>query len=942
VLPSLHPRDPSPATTLAALAQLYTAGVDLQWNSNRPTTPNLNLPTYPFQRERHWVRPVKHSVMPVHNQAYPFLGQRLPLPNSQEIRYSTTFSQTFPSYLSHHRIFNTVVIPGASHIAMLIAAAEQVTNSETCLLEDILFPQPLTLAETEIRTVQVILVPRQAGGWNATIMSALADTLDDWVTHTTAVIKAHHQTSPASPINYRESLERCQQHQDGATIYRDIQAIGFDLGSAFQWMRDLWQGAGESVGKLVEPNLPDARTAYPIYPGLIDSCFQVFSNCLDFKTDSDREPSVVIPFAIERIIVHRRPADQLWCIAQKYDHGQTSGAILLVDDNGLPLVEFHGASGRRATQTALDAAENWFYTLDWQTSTIPVSTKHECSWLIYAEDAHNRQALTHMLQERGHECHHAELNPAVTHQSMLQAISHWQQHSRLPCEGIIFIASDQASNHAPTLQTIEQAYQRQQFGLLQLAQVLISNPTTQLWVISHANLQAAEGLAQSASRGLIKTLHLEQPGLFGARIELETTTDKDWATCCRLLEAPATGEFYRLQADRLLTERLLPIKLASAPLSIRPDHSYLISGGLSGLGLASAQWLSQQGARFIILLGRSAPTQAAQAIIAAMEQQGTVVTTVAVDVADREMLNRLWAEVVAKLPAIAGVIHAAGIIDDGIIAHQHAERFQHVARAKVQGSWNLHELTGSNQLDFFVLYSSVAAAIGSPGQSNYAAANAFLDALASYRRSHGLTGLSINWGPWAEIGMAAHLQTGQSDQFLRPIYPEQGVGLLNRLLGQQRSQIAVLAADWSRWPGTNVQPLLERVLQSTPYRQHAPASSSQLLDIDIRQRWERLYTPLREQVAHSLRLPLEQLDDNEPLPNLGLDSLMAVEIKQFIATSYSINVPIMKIIEGSNLQQLVWLTYHQFHLDQIDRLSEDDIDYLLAILLPSSISKELA
>jgi myxalamid-type polyketide synthase MxaB len=198
------------------------------------------------------------------------------------------------------------------------------------------------------------------------------------------------------------------------------------------------------------------------------------------------------------------------------------------------------------------------------------------------------------------------------------------------------------------------------------------------------------------------------------------------------------------------------LSFAPEESAVRADGSYLITGGLGALGIRVARCLVDQGARHLVLAGRSGPSAEAWEAMEEMRAAGASVREVRADVASPADTARLIEACQAEAP-LRGVVHAAGVLDDGVVDRQTAERFSRVLAPKVYGAWNLHHQTRELPLDFFVLFSSMASVLGSPGQSSYAVANAFLDALAHHRRARGLPGLSINWGPWSEAGMAALL-----------------------------------------------------------------------------------------------------------------------------------------------------------------------------------------
>ncbi len=261
-------------------------------------------------------------------------------------------------------------------------------------------------------------------------------------------------------------------------------------------------------------------------------------------------------------------------------------------------------------------------------------------------------------------------------------------------------------------------------------------------------------------------------------------------------QAPAA--FRALQQARPIGKVVLAVR-RSGDFACQGDASYLITGGLGGLGLEVARWLVEHGARHLILIGRREPSDAAARAVAGLREAGAEVVVAPADVASEADL----AAVLARAPRpVRGVVHAAGVLDDGVLMQQTWARFEAVLAPKVQGAWNLHRLTRDQPLDFFVLFSSSAALLGSPGQGSYTAGNAFLDALAHHRRALGLPALSIDWGPWSGVGMAAALDEQRrrwAALGVSEIAPPQGLELLQHALTQDLTQVAALPVDWVRF-----------------------------------------------------------------------------------------------------------------------------------------------
>jgi acyl transferase domain-containing protein/acyl carrier protein len=365
-----------------------------------------------------------------------------------------------------------------------------------------------------------------------------------------------------------------------------------------------------------------------------------------------------------------------------------------------------------------------------------------------------------------------------------------------------------------------------------------------------------------------------------------------------MAQARHTGKIVLSLAD--------PEARASVPAEalevLRPDATYLITGGLGGLGLSVAQWMVASGARSILLVGRSDPGEAASRTIEDMRRAGAVVVVSKADVADAAELRAVLSGIDASMPALRGIIHAAAVLDDGTLRKQDRERFERVMPPKIDGAYNLHTLTEDRPLDFFVLFSSAVTLLGSAGQANYTAANAFLDALAHHRRARGLSALAINWGPWAEIGLAAaKANRGErlGDQGIGSITPLVGALVLGQLLRQKTAQIGVLPFDPQRWfeahPESARSPLFAELDAETragarPEGAEESFRAALLEAPPGAPRRTLLEAHLRRQIAAVLRIAPARIDSRKPLGNLGFDSLTALELRNRLEHSLGVTL----------------------------------------------------
>jgi acyl transferase domain-containing protein/NAD(P)-dependent dehydrogenase (short-subunit alcohol dehydrogenase family) len=376
-------------------------------------------------------------------------------------------------------------------------------------------------------------------------------------------------------------------------------------------------------------------------------------------------------------------------------------------------------------------------------------------------------------------------------------------------------------------------------------------------------------------------------------------------------------------------------------LRLRDDATYLITGGLGGLGLATARWMAGEGAGNIVLMGRHPPNPEANAVLNELTRGGARIAIEKCDVSDEAELTASLNRISRSMLPLRGIVHAAGVLDDGILEQQTWSRFAGVMAPKVCGAWNLHRLTLSSELDFFVLFSAAAALIGSPGQGNYAAANAFMDGLAHHRKAKGLPALSIDWGAWAEAGMAARLAKKDAERWtergLRPIRLDQGMAKLGELLFSSHVQIVAAPIDWSKMfartrSGQPPSFFLEVVEPSkTPISTDGEAAMDEdnfvrrLAAEPAARRFAILKTHVESAASRALGTTAgRSLDPLRPLHELGLDSLMSVELRNSLATSLGHSLSPTLLFDYPTVESVTqYLANNVLHLEFADRTSSE-------------------
>ena len=469
---------------------------------------------------------------------------------------------------------------------------------------------------------------------------------------------------------------------------------------------------------------------------------------------------------------------------------------------------------------------------------------------------------------------------------------------------------------------------------LSLVQALVkaefSSPP-RLWLVTQGAQPVPEtaaiipGVVQSSVWGLAKVISLEHPELNCVRIDLdpqETLEHQAWELFSEIWSEDHEDQV-ALRGKTRYVPRLVSNRQAQpeVSLSFRDDGSYLITGGLGGIGLLVARWMVERGAKHLVLLGRSSPDETARKKLTELEQTGAFVVVEKADVSDVESMTRVMSNIEQSNLPLAGVIHSAGMLSDGVLQNQNWSSFEKVMAPKVQGAWLLHQLTKNQPMDFFVLFSSAASLFGSPGQGNHAAANAFLDGLAHYRRGMGLSGLSIHWGAVSQVGAAAEGSADLAElKGMGVISPIQVLDSLELLMSSSNVEVGVVPIKWSAWQDRVAQWLF---LSDWHQTTHAYDHTSESFKCSLLQQFktavpserrEILVAHVRRQVAEVLGLnSSQQVDLKQGFFDLGMDSLMAVDFRNRLQKSLECDLPSTLTFKYPDLAALIdYLTTEVF------------------------------
>ncbi|MDJ0733380.1 MAG: amino acid adenylation domain-containing protein [Nostocaceae cyanobacterium] len=630
-------------------------------------------------------------------------------------------------------------------------------------------------------------------------------------------------------------------------------------------------------------------------------------------------------------------------------------------------------SDNKTLDTPQEELENWLYQVEWQPQEFSANLSENLlgangtpsNWLIFADGQGIGQQLSEKIQSQGGVC--TLVFPGKEYQQLGErefviAADNPQHFQQL----VTALPPVSRVVHLWSLDIPEPRHEENLVGFsqlgcgstLHLVQALlgVDGKTPSLWLVTQGTQLIADypvtGVAQSPLWGMGKAIAVEHPEFNCVRLDLgDCTTEGQvnvlWSEIkhswgCEDIEDQIAWRDNKRYVPRL--SRYHGSEANRKSLGIREDGSYLITGGLGDIGLRVASWLVEKGAKNLVLLGRSQPKAAASAKLAEMEQLGVQVEVVQADVSDSEQLTSVFKQIHQTLPPLRGIIHAAGTTDDGILQHLNWQKFAKVLQPKMQGSWNLHCLSADLDLDFFVVFSSIASLLGSAGHGNYVAANSFLDSFAGYRQSKGLSALSVNWAVWSKIGLASrNLQVLDrlQNSGIGAITAKQGLQVLEKLLAEQPTNVGFVPINWSlfeeeSWSDSAFFKDLKQASAQLSPQPKKLTIRQQLAQIPIGEGRKRLSTHVCSLIAKTLGLKsAEKLDKSARLIDWGLDSLMSIELRNHLQSSLECSLRSTLFFDYPTTEALVeYLASQVLGLGGVDNHKSLDISGQKTTLVP--------
>ncbi|MFK0049530.1 SDR family NAD(P)-dependent oxidoreductase [Streptomyces sp. NPDC090741] len=869
---SLRRRRPEARELLAAVGRTHNQGISVDWAAYFGATEDRwsDLPTYAFQQQRYWLEATTGEgaglgAAGLETVGHPLLSAAIASADSGEVVLTGRLSVDSQPWLADHDVLGSILFPGTGFVELAIRAGDQVGCDA---VEELTLHAPLILPERGGAAVQVWLGADDGSGRRTVSIHSRDENAAEpvWTRHAEGTLVSGSAV-PADGLTEWPPPGATPTTVDGA--YELLLERGYHYGPVFQGLKAAWT-SGESL--YAEVSLPEHAHAdaarYGLHPALLDAAMHVA--LIDDGSSTDE--STVLPFSWNDVALHAGGAAALRvCIAPS---GPNTVTVTVADAEGQPVLTVGSLVSRPVSQEQLSGGRpDSLFEIAWRPLAAPV-------------DAADEQYVWGELPE-------GELSGAVVFHVA-------------GAEGSLPEAVRSAT--ARTLAVVQEWLAEDRF-----AETTLVVATRGAVVVDAAS--DVIDLAQAPVWGLVRAAQAENPG----RIQL---TDLASATD-ELAAVIASGEpESAVRADGIRIPRLTAVttpESAQGPIALDPAGTVLITGGTGGIGAHLARHLvTEHGARHLVLTSRRGPdAEGAAELEAELSESGAEVTITACDVAAPANITALLASIPAEHP-LTGIVHAAGTGDNGLIATMDPERLDRVLAPKADAAWHLHEQTKHLDLPLFALISSAGGLTLAAGQANYAAANTFLDALATHRHAQGLAAQSLAYGLWASTGMGQYITDTDvkrmERQGLPPLRPEEALALFDAAYASGRPATVPLHVNRTALAArTDELPALLRSATPTPQRRNVRASASgagagaahelaaRLAGKSEEERERALLELARTHVAAVLgHESADAIEPDRAFQELGFDSLSAVELRNQLKAATGLRLPATLVFDYPN------------------------------------------
>ncbi|MFF8479234.1 SDR family NAD(P)-dependent oxidoreductase [Streptomyces sp. NPDC015414] len=873
VVPLLSRRGPESTAFVAGLGQLYVSGVPVSWEPWYAGGRLVDLPTYAFQRERYWLTPATQETdvrsAGLAAAEHPLLGAVVASPGASQVVLTGQLSRSGQPWLAEHEVFGHVMVPASALVELAVRAGDEVGCP---VVRELAMTAPLLLPERGGVQLHVVVGEHETAGTREVRIHSRPDNGDgEWVLHAQGTLAptnpgardAHAWPEPEWPPTGALAV-------DVQTAYEALAELGYGYGPAFRGVRAAWRRGSEIYAEVKLPSGMDV-TGFGIHPALLDAV--VHAPMLTAPATASGVAEARVPFLFDGVSLHAVAASSVR--VRIAPAGTDAASVQVVDESGALVLSVDSLVTRQVSQEALAAAAtastapDGLFEVAWR--EVPVPAADAVPYAVWDPDA--------------------EVVPPVVV---------WEWASE-PGADVVRSAHEGVHRALEVVQSFLASPRCESSTLVVVTRGTVSLPG-----------EAVTDVPAAAVWGLVRSAQSENPG----RIVLIDTDSTGVHADLTALNEPQL----LVRGDAVHVPRLARATMAE-PVDTRigADGAVIVTGGTGGVGSVLARRLvaAHEAGCVVLASRRGAEADGVPELVTELEAAGATVRVVACDVSDRSSVHDLLHSIPDGFQ-LRGVVHAAGVLDDGVIGSLTPERLDRVLAAKADAAWYLHEATRDLSLALFSVVSSLSGVLGGPGQANYAAANAFLDALAVHRRQSGLPGQSTSWGLWAEAGgMSGRLGADELAQLraggVLPFTPDQAVELFDAACTSGAGHLIGVRWDLPtlrRLAAENeLMPLLAElapaVRRAAASGESVPQLVSRLRGTDPAGRRRLLTELVRSTVATVLGHDrADTVGATAAFKDLGLDSLGGVNVRNRLQTATALSLPASLVFDYPTAQAL--------------------------------------
>lgn len=871
-----------------------------------------DLPPTPWQHAHYWIA---NRAGPAGSPGdHPLLGAHVEMPSGRGHVWQALIGTDTVPWLADHKVHGQPVLPAAAFAEIALAAAgESLGLSAQSLEVRRLEVEQMLPVGTQTR-ITIESVATGPDGVRVEVFSR--STGDHWCRHAVAVVDAV-QPRELRPERIKPAVGSVISPSE---FYAALRRTGAYHGPAFAALTRIVRTPGASAeSDIVLPDEATPQRRYLIHPVMVDAALQTLAAAMPDESLTDSTELTYLPVCLGGLRVYADTGRRARCFAEIVrvddDGAGTLGRVTLADDTGTATAEIADIYLRRVQRRSvpLPLAQKVFDT-KWVEMALPARAASPTtetaggSWLVLADSDSTAMAeeFTARLRSPARRVVGADYSDES---AVLEAFGRTAADPERPPAGVIVFVggrpfagtdTDGASAHAREVV----------WGIAATARAIVGGwhgKSPRLWVVTRRGLAVADDETGDpgigALRGLVRVLAYEHPDLRATLVDLDTS-DSSFTKLTAELESTGSDDVIAWRGQRRFVERLARATLdvhRGDPI-VHADGAYIVTGGLGGVGMVVASWLADSGAGRIVLNGRTEPSGQQRSRLTDLEDRAEIVV-VPGDIAAPGVAECLVAAAEDTGCTLRGVAHAAAVVDDQLVSGLSREGLERVWAPKATGALRLHEAVADRRLDWWVGFSSVASLLGSPGQAAYACANAWLDALVGWRKAAGLPATTINWGQWSDVGVARSLTLSVLD----PITPAEGLEALDAVLGADVTQVGVARLRLDR--AAAAFPEIEQLGYFAPLVAELEALGIEedwagpeaLRDLDSAEADRVVTARLCRRIAAIMGFPDDSaVDTDQPLADLGMDSLMAVRIKNTVRGDFGVEPPVALLLQGAS------------------------------------------